>query len=312
MMASLLSFASPLRADTYPDHVIRLVVPTAAGGAMDIAARLLQPYLEQLGKPVIIENRAGASTIIGVDMVAKAKPDGHTILLTASTFTVNAAVQRKLPYDTVKDFAPIGLIGTNSLLFLVNPKVRVNNLAELVALAKANPGKLNYATPGADSQAHLLIESWCAQVGIRMQQIPYRGGAPTVMSTIAGDTQFTLMSPLAVVSQVESGALRAIATGGPERDPQFPSVPTTREAGFPDLKAVQWLGLLTTAGTPKDIVDKLNATINRALRDPDLKKKLAEQGVLVAGGTSEDFRKRIIMEVKSWTDIARAANVRSE
>ncbi len=302
-----------VRADTYPSRPIRIVVPTQAGAAQDILARLLQPYLEKsLGQPIIVENRSGASTMIGTDAVAKATPDGYTLLIVPTTFTVNAALNPKLSFDLQRDFEPITVLVKNPLLFAVNAKVPARTLAEFVALAKAQPGKLNYGTPGASTQAHLLLEMWSARAGIKLQHIPYRGGAPAALAVATGETQLVLLSPLGILPQIESGLVRAIATGGLVRDPKFPDLPTAAESGFPGFEAVQWLGLLTTGGAPKDIVQKINAEVNRALREPDLMAKLAAQGTTAAGGTPEEFKALIATEIRNWKETAQRAGIKAE
>jgi tripartite-type tricarboxylate transporter receptor subunit TctC len=299
-------------AENYPSRPIRIVVPTQAGAAQDIIARLLQPYLEKaLGQPIIVENRSGASTMIGTDAVAKAAPDGYTLLIVPTTFTVNAALNSKLSFDLERDFEPITVLVKNPLLFAVNSKVPARTLEEFVALAKAEPGKLNYGTSGASTQAHLLLEMWCARAGIRMQHIPYRGGAPAALAVAAGEVQLVLLSPLGILPQIDSGLVRALATGGLTRDPKFPELPTAAESGFPGFEAVQWLGLLTTAGTPKEIVAKINAEVNRALREPDVVAKLALLGTTAAGGTPEQFRALIANEVRDWKSIAQKANIKA-
>jgi tripartite-type tricarboxylate transporter receptor subunit TctC len=298
-------------ADNYPSRPIRIVVPTQAGAAQDTIARLLQPYLERaFGQPIIVENRSGASTMIGTDAVAKASPDGYTLLIVPTTFTVNAALNSKLSFDLERDFEPITVLVKNPLLFAVNSKVTARTLGEFVALAKAEPGKLNYGTSGASTQAHLLLEMWCARAGIRMQHVPYRGGAPAALAVATGEVQLVLLSPLGILPQIESGLVRALATGGPTRDPKFPDLPTAAESGFPGFEAVQWLGLLTTAGTPKEIVARINGEVNRALREPDVVAKLALQGTTAAGGTPEEFRALIANEVRDWKEIAQKANIK--
>jgi tripartite-type tricarboxylate transporter receptor subunit TctC len=300
-------------AQTYPNKPIRLIVPFAPGGLNDTTARLLQPHLEKaLGQPVIVDNRPAASGIVGTDAVAKAPPDGHTLLMVASSHTVVPATNSKLPYDAERDFAPIAMVGKNPLLFVINAKVAARTLPEFVALAKANPGKLNYATPGAASQSHLVTELFDQKAGITIQHVPYRGGAPAIMSVVQGETQFAVISPLASLPHIQSGALRAIAAGSPTRDAQFPDLPTVAEAGYPDVEAIQWVGLLTTAGTPKNIVERLNAEVNRALRDPDMIAKLALQGVSPADGAPAEFQKVIAGEIRRWTEVARSANIKAE
>lgn len=310
-MLAMLSMLSPAMA--YPDRAIRMIIPLPPGGVVDIVARLLQPHLEAaLGQPVIVENRAGASGIIGANTVATADPDGHTLLLVPTTFTINPAIHAKLPFDPVRGFEPVALVARNSLIFLINPALKASTLKEFVDLAKAQPGKLNYATPGASSQAQLLLELWSSQAGIRMQHVPYRGGAPAVMATVTGEADMTLIATVASLQQIEAKKLRALATGGATREPQLPEVPTVAEAGFPDVKAVQWVGLLTTGGTPKPIVDRLNTEIQRALQRSDVQASLEKQGMTIVGGPASDFGSLIEAEIKQWTDVARKANIQME
>jgi tripartite-type tricarboxylate transporter receptor subunit TctC len=298
--------------DTYPNRPVRIIVPTQAGAAQDIIARLLQPHLEKaFGQPIIVENRAGASTMIGTDAVAKAAPDGHTLLIVPTTFTVNAALNTKMAFDLERDFAPITVLVKNPLLFAVNAKVPARTLGELVALVKAEPGKFNYGTSGASTQAHLLLEMWSARAGIKMQHVPYRGGAPAALAVATGEVQLVLLSPLGILPQIEAGMVRPLATGGLTRDPKFPDLPTAAEAGFPGFEAVQWLGLLTTAGTPADIVARINLEVIRALRDPDMVARLAMQGTTPAGGTAQEFKTLILDEVRNWKDIAQKAGIKA-
>jgi tripartite-type tricarboxylate transporter receptor subunit TctC len=305
--------AAVAQTEPYPSRLIRLIVPFAAGGLNDVVARLLAPHLERaLGQPVIVDNRPAASGIVGTDAVAKAPPDGHSLLMVASSHTVVPATKTKLPYDAERDLAPVIMVAKNSLMFLVHPKVEAQSLAELIAAAKANPDKFNYASPGAASQTHLVVELLSQRAGIKLQHIPYRGGAPAMQAMVAGDTHFTVISTLLALPHLRSGALRPIATGGLARDPQFPDLPTVAEQGFPGFEAIQWIGLLTTAGTPTAIVGRLNAEANRALRDPDLIAKLAQQGLAPAGGTAEEFGRTISIDIRNWTETARAANIKVE
>src|SRR6266568_210298 len=294
IIATLLGIALGTSAygETYPHRPVRLIVPFAAGGLNDVVARLIAPYLERsLGQPFIVDNRPAASGIVGTDATAKATPDGHTLLMVASSFAVVPATHPKLPYDAERDLAPIGMVAKNSLLFVVNPKVPANSLAQFVALAKANPGQLNYASPGAATQTHLVVELFSQKAGIKLQHIPYRGGAPAMTAMVAGDTQFTAISTLLSLPQIQAGALRAIATGGLARDAQLPDLPTVAEQGYPGFEAIQWIGLLTTAGTPREIVERINAEVNRALRDGDLIARFAQQGIAPAGGSPADFQR---------------------
>lgn len=313
LLAAIAIGAPSAHAQSYPDRPIRLVVPFAAGGLIDVAARLVAPHLEKsLGQPVVIDNRPAAAGMVGTDQVAKAQPDGHTLLMVASSFTVIPATRSKVPYDAARDLAPILVVAKSSMLFLINPKVPAKSLTEFVALAKAEPGKFNYATPGAASQAHLLIELFSQKAGIKMQHIPFRGGNPAMQAMVAGDTQFTAISTLLSLPHLQSGSLRAIANGNLNREPALPDLPTIAEQGYPDFEAIQWIGLLTTAGTPKPVVDRLNAEVNRALRDPDLIAKFAQQGLVPAGGTPDDFARTIAADLKNWSETARAANIKAD
>jgi tripartite-type tricarboxylate transporter receptor subunit TctC len=315
LAALVLLVASPtsLSADTYPGRPVRLIVPFAAGGLNDVVARLVAPYLERaLGQPFIVDNRPAASGIVGTDATAKAPPDGYTLLMVASSFTVIPATRPSVPYDSERDLAPIIMVAKNSMLFLVNPKVPANSLAEFVALARAEPGKFNYASPGAATQTHLVVELFSRKAGVKLQHIPYRGGAPAITAMVAGDTHFTAISTLLSLPQIQAGALRAIANGNPTREAQFPDLPTVAEQGFPGFEAIQWIGLLTTAGTPAEVIERINREVNRALSDPDLIAKFAQQGISPAGGTPADFQRAITTDLKNWTEIARAANIKAE
>jgi tripartite-type tricarboxylate transporter receptor subunit TctC len=309
----VIASAADIRADAYPSKPVRLIVPFAAGGLNDVVARLIAPYLEHaLGQPFIVDNRPAASGIVGTDATAKAPPDGYTLLMVASSFTVVPATNTKLPYDPERDLTPIVIVAKNSLLFLVNPKVPASSVAEFVALAKANPGKFNYASPGAATQTHLVVELFSRRAGIKLQHIPYRGGAPAMTAMVAGDTQFTAISTLLSLPQIQAGTLRAIASGSLTRDPQLPDLPTVAEQGFPGFEAIQWIGLLTTAGTPGEIVERINLEVNRALRDPDLIAKFAQQGISPAGGTPAEFQRVIATDLKNWIETARAADIKAE
>jgi len=312
LAAALLTLSGPGFAQDYPTRPIRIVVPTQPGAAQDIIVRLLQPYLEKsLGVPIVVDNRSGASTMIGTDAVAKAMPDGYTLLIVPTTFTVNAALNDKLPFDPERDFEPIGILVKNPLLFSINAELPAKTLAEFVALAKARPGKLNYGSSGASTQAHLLIEMWSERAGIKMQHIPYKGGAPAALAVATNEVQFVMLSPLGILNFVEAGKVRSLATGSLQRDPTLPHLPTASESGYPGFEAVQWLGLLTTRGTPREIVAKINTAVNNALKDPELIAKLAAQGTTAAGGTPDEFKTLIATEIRNWKQTAAKAGIRA-
>jgi tripartite-type tricarboxylate transporter receptor subunit TctC len=305
--------ATQAAAQPYPTHPVRLIVPFPAGGSNDVMARLIAPHLEQsLGQPVIVDNRPAAAGQVGTEVVAKAPPDGHTLLLVASSHTVTPALNPKLPYNTEKDFAPISLINTNAMVFLVHPGVPASTLTEFVALARKEPGKFNYASPGVGSQTQLTIELLSRRAGIKLVHIPYRGGAPATLAMLSGESQFTMLAPNVLFPHIESGKLRVIASGGPTRHPRLPNVPTTTELGMPDLKAIQWVGMFTTAGTPRPVVDRLNAELNRIIRLPEVVAALEKQGVTPAGSTPEEFQALITNEIAQWSEVAREANIQLE
>jgi tripartite-type tricarboxylate transporter receptor subunit TctC len=302
-----------VRAQTYPTQTVRIIVPFAPGGLNDTTARLLQPHLEKaLGQTVIVDNRPAASGIVGTDAVAKAAPDGHTLLVVASSHAVVPATNPKVPYNIERDLAAIALVSKNPFFFVVNSKVPAKTLQEFVALVKKEPNKYNYSSPGAAGHNHLVTALFSQRAGITMQHVPFRGGAPAVRALVAGETHFAVISPLAALPHMKSGALRVLAAGGLERDKQFPDIPTVAESGYPGFEALQWVGILTTAGTPKPIVDRLNAEINKALHDPATVARFTQLGVAIAGGGSDDFHKQIVREYRNWVDVARAANIKAQ
>jgi tripartite-type tricarboxylate transporter receptor subunit TctC len=312
--AALAAFtAGAALAQTYPTQTVRIMVPFAPGGLNDTAARLIQPHLEKaLGQTVIVENRPAASGIVGTDAVAKAAPDGHSLLVVASSHAVVPATNPKVPYNIEKDLAAIALVSKNPFFFVVNSKVPAKTLQEFVALAKKNPDKYNYASPGAAGHNHLVTALLTRAAGVTLQHVPFRGGAPAIQSIVAGDTHFSVISPLAALPHMRSGAVRVLASGGLERDKQFPDIPTVAESGYPGFEAIQWVGILTTGGTPKPVVERLNAEVNKALRDPTTMERFAKLGVTVAGGSAEAFHKQIVTEYRKWVEVARENGIKAE
>ena len=300
-------------AQNFPNRTVRIIVPFPPGGLVDTSARLIQPYLEKaLGQTVIVDNRPTASGIVGTDAVAKAQPDGHTLLMVASSHTVTPATNQKLPYDTEHDLAPIAILGKNPLLFVINAKVPAKTLAEFVALAKASPGKFNYATPGAASQSHLVTELFDQRAGIKMQHIPYRGGAPAIQATVAGETEFVVISPLASLPHIQAGTLRADRGRQPRARSAISRPADDRGAGLCGVRS-------DPVGRPSH--HRRHAEADRRspqrrseprVRDPALIKNLAVQGVSPAGGTPEEFGRLISTEIRNWTAIAKAANIKAE
>jgi len=312
-LLALLSALPQAAAQTFPDHTIRIIVPFPPGGLNDNVARLVQQFMqEEFRQPVIVENRTGASGIVGTDAVAKAAPDGYTLVMVASSHTVTPATNSNLPYDTVKDFAPVGLLVRDPFLFVVGADVPAKTLAEFVALANTQPGKLNYSTPGSSSQSHFVTELFDQRAGIKMQEIPYRGGAPAMLALISGEAQFAVLSTQLSAPQITAGKIRALASGGRTRDRHFPNLPTLGEAGYPGLEALQWVGMLAPAKTPKNIIARLNAALSKILSRPDVASKFEALGMTVAASSPEDFQSLIEIEVRQWTDVARDTGMKPQ
>jgi len=280
------------QAQAYPSKPIRIVVPYGAGGGIDVISRQVGERLSQrLGQPVLIDNRPGGGTLIGAEQVAKSAPDGYTLMVTTdATMTINPHLYAKLPYDPVKDFAPITQLVFLNQLLLQNPAVPANNLKELIAYAKAHPGKLNYGSYGSGSQPHLAMEILKSQAGLYIVHVPYRGLTQTVPATIAGDVQLTFSGAASSQVFIKSGRLKALAVGGKSRLALLPDVQTFTELGFSEVPANAWFGLFAPAATPRDIVVKLHAEVVRILRDPEfVQKELIAKGYELIASTPEEF-----------------------
>ncbi len=309
----LCSNAAVAGSPSYPTKSIRIIVPFPAGGLVDAVARLVQPTIEkELGRPLIVDNRPAASGTLGSQAAARAEPDGYTLLLASSTHTVAPATSTNIPYDIERDFAPIVLVAQTPSLFVVNPKVPAATLAEFIALAKATPNKLSYASPGTASQGHLVSLLFSRRAGIDMLHVPYRGGAPAMTGVIGGEVQFGVLSMQISIPQIEAGNVRVLATGGRVRVASLPEVPTLIESGFAGFEATQWVGLLAPARTAPAIIERLNTAFNSTLQNPEVVAKLAIQGMTPAGGTPDDFARLISAELKQWTEVARQADVVSD
>jgi tripartite-type tricarboxylate transporter receptor subunit TctC len=298
---------------SYPDRPIRLLVPFPAGGSTDPVARLLaQKINEDWGQPVIVDNRPGANTIIGTEALAKAPADGYTVLLTASTHVINSLLVPNLPYDSVKDFAPVATLYRSEFLLLVHPSVPAKNLQELIALAKAKPGALNYAISGTGNANHLAGELFDMVAGVKMSNVPYKGGGPAITDLLGGQVQAMFSVPVSVIGQVKAGKLRALAYTGASRLSSLPQVPTFAEAGLPKFDMKSWTGLLVPAATPKPIIDKLSAEIAKILAMPDVKAKLEEQGQDPFIQNPEQFSALMSADRAKFGSIIRAANIKLE
>jgi tripartite-type tricarboxylate transporter receptor subunit TctC len=303
------------QAQDYPNRPIRMIVPFPAGGPTDGMARIISDRLGTvLGQTVVVENRGGgAGGSIGAKAVATADPDGYTILITpGGSLTSGPAVHKNIGYDPVKVFTPVAELIQTPLIVAVHPDFRVKSLAEVVSYAKANPGKVSWGSQGFGTAPHLLAELFKLEAGVNIVHVPYRGTAPMLAAIVAGEVQIVADPSTTCLPHVQSGRLRAIAIAGTERHPQLPDVPTTVEAGFPKLDAPFWLGVVAPAGTPRPIIDKLNAAFRDALAQPEARERLATLGADVRIGTPEEFGKMLAKELAQWTAVVKAANITAE
>jgi tripartite-type tricarboxylate transporter receptor subunit TctC len=297
----------------YPTRPIRLVVPYPPGGAIDPIARMLIQRLDETwGQPVVVDNKPGAGTLIGTDFVAKAAPDGHTLGLVATSFTVLPAVHAKMPFDPVKDFAPIGLVAYIPLMLVVNPQVPAHSISELVELAKARPGQLYFSSVGNGTSQHLAGELFKSMAGVNIVHVPYKGSGPSTMSVVGGETSMTIDTVFLMAPLIKAGKLRALASASARRAPLAPDVPTLAESGLPGYDVATWVGLLAPAGTPNDAIQKWNQHINRLLQIPEMRAQQASQGMQAAGGSPEQFGELIRSEVTRWGKVARQAGLAPE
>jgi tripartite-type tricarboxylate transporter receptor subunit TctC len=300
-------------AQAYPAKPVRLVVAFPAGGGIDSVTRLLGPKLsDALGQQMVIDNRAGASGNIGTDYVAKSPPDGYTVLRAYASHASNAALFDKLPYDTVKDFQPVSLIGAVPHILLVNPSMPVKTVPELVKLAKARPGEINYSTPGNGTPLHLATELLAFIAGMKLTHIPYKGAQPAMVSTIAGETQLTITTMVVATPLMNAGRLRGVAVLNDKRVASFPSLPTVAESGLKGTESNSWYGMLVPAGTPRPVVDRLHGAMVKALAAPDIKQKFAEQTVEISGSTPEEFDKYIRAEIAKWSKVVKASGAKPD
>jgi tripartite-type tricarboxylate transporter receptor subunit TctC len=310
---SVLLLPTLAAAEDFPDRAIRLIVPFPAGGPNDMIARVIgQRMSELLKQPVIIDNRGGAGGVFGTDVLAKAKPDGYTIALSSAGALVISPSMEKVAYDPRKDLQPITLVAKVPEMLVVATSVPASDMKELVALAKAQPGKLNFASSGPGSLPHLAGELLKLTAKIDIVHVPYRGAAPAISDLLGQQVQMAFLDLPVLLPQIKAGTLRPIAIGAPERAPEAMDVPTTTEAGMPDLVTENWYGMLAPAGTPAAAIATLNRVAIEAMRDPAVKEKLAAEGALLIGDTPEHFAGFIDAEIRKWTKVIKDADVVTE
>jgi len=307
------ALALPVRAADYPDHAIKMVVPIAAGGGTDVLARIIAQNLNsKWGQPVVVENQPGASGGIGTRAVMKAAPDGYTLLMASNGIATNGALFPQLAFDVRRDFAPIAKIGYAPLVIVVPAASPVKSLKELIALAKAEPGKLTYASAGNGSSGHLAGELLKSTARIDVLHVPYKGGAPAITDLLGERITFMPINPVEVIAHIRGGRLRALAVASDKRSALLPDVPTAAEAGLTGYEASVWWGLVAPAKTPPDIIRQLNAETNRALANPATASKLAEVGVVVTPDTSEQFAQFIKAQTELWSNVIKSAGIQPD
>ena len=311
--AALFLIAAPfsMGQSTYPTRPVRLVVPFPAGGTTDIIARATaQKLSEAWGQQVIVDNRPGAAGNIGSELVAKAAPDGYTLLMgTVGTHAINPSLYAKMPYDHVKEFAPVILVAGVPNVLVVNPDLPIKSVPELIAYAKANPGKLNFASSGSGTSIHLSGELFKAMTGVQMTHVPYKGSAPALTDLIGGQVQLMFDNLPSSLAFIKAGKLRALAVTSASRAPALPDVPTVADT-VPGFEASSWFGVLAPAGTPPEIIARINGEVTKWLATPEAKEKLTAQGANVAGGTPQDFAKHIQAETAKWAKVVKESGAK--
>jgi tripartite-type tricarboxylate transporter receptor subunit TctC len=297
----------------YPTKPIRLIVPSVAGGGTDISARLIAPRLsEYLGQQVVVENRAGAAMMIGGEAVARAAPDGYTLLMGISTLTINPSIHPKMPYDTVRDFAPVSLAVTLPNVLVTHPSLPVKTVRELIVFARSRPGQLNYGSAGVGSSLHLSMELFLSMTKLRMVHIPYKGSAPALVDMLAGQIAVMTGTMITVIPHIRGGRLRALGVTSATRSQVAPDVPSIAEAGVPGYESVQWYGVLAPAGTPREVITRIHEGVVRALQDATVRKRFLDDGVEPVGSSPEEFAALIRADMAKWAKVVKDAGIKAE
>jgi len=310
---AMLPVAGNVIAQQYPSKPIRVIVPYGPGASTDNVTRIYgQKLQEAWGQSVVVDNKPGGNTVIGSDALVKSTPDGYTILLVVNTHVINPLLIPKLPYDPVKDFAPVATIGAQEYVLGINPSVPASNLKEFIAYAKTKPGQLNFSSSGGGGLGHLSGELFNVVAGVKMQHVPYKGGAPAVTDLVGGQVQAMFSSTGAVLPNIRSGRIRALAVSGKNRLVALPDVPTFTEAGLPTFESTNWFGILAPAATPRDIVNKLSAELVRVQALADIREKLNAQGVDPFPGGPEQFAALIKTDLEKFAKIVKSANIKLE
>jgi tripartite-type tricarboxylate transporter receptor subunit TctC len=310
---TLLAVAPQSALGAYPDRPIRIIVPFAPGGGVDIMARLISDFMSKdLGKPVIVDNKPGAGTIVGTMAAASSAPDGYTLLLASTPLAINPSIYAKLPYDTFKAFTPVALIARSFDIVVVNPKLPFTSVQDVIAYAKANPGKLNFGSPGIGSSPHLAGEFFKSLAHVDMTHVPYKGSAPAITDLLGGQIQMIFSTVPAAASYVHSGQLRALAVTSAQRSAAYPDLPTVAEAGVTGFVVEGWYGLSAPTGTDPDVVKLLNASVAKAIRTGIFKTIETNEGLMFAPGTPEDFGRFVLEDAARWQNVVKSANIQAQ
>lgn len=303
------AFAQPV----YPTKPVRFIVPSAAGGGTDIVARILAPRMsERLGQQIVIDNRPGAGTMIGMELVAKAPPDGHAVLVAPTALALNSAVYKKVPYDPVRDFAPVTCMVGSTSIIVVHRSLPVKTVKELIAFARVRPGQLNYASAGIGTYSHMTVELFNFSAGLKMAHIPYKGTGPALIDIVAGEITVMAASILTSMPQIRAGRIRPLGITSLKRSAAAPDIPTVAEAGLPGFESLQWYGAVVPAQTPKEIVARLHAEFVRVLALPEIRERFLVDGIDPIGDTPEHFAAYIRDELAKWAKVAKAAGIKPE
>jgi tripartite-type tricarboxylate transporter receptor subunit TctC len=310
---ALALIAGAVSAQPYPSKPVRVLIPWPAGGSNDVVGRIvMQKVSEGTGQQFIVDNRGGAAGSIGADLVAKAPPDGYTIMVHSTSHVGNAHLYKKLPYDTLKDFTGVALLAAQPGALTIHPSLPVKSVKEFIALAKKHPGTINYSSSGNGSAPHLSMALLVSMAGINVVHVPYKGGAPQVTALVSGETQASLATVATILTHVQSGRLRAIGVSSSRRSGLMPEVPTIAESGVPGYEMSPWIGVFVPAATSKEIIARLNAEINKALKSPDVNQLLASQALDALGGTAEEFDARIKADYDKYAKLIKLTGARVE
>ena len=313
LFLAALVFSHARAQPTYPDHPVRIVVPYAPGGGTDLTTRLIAQRLTgRLGKSVVVENRPGGAGNLGVEVVARSAPDGYTLLMAGLSFAVNPALFAKLNFDAIEDFEAVSLVAKVPLVVVVHPSVKANSIPELIALAKANPGRLNYASGGIGTANHVAGELFKYMAKVDIVHVPYKGGGPALSDVTGGQVQILFNTMTSTVGFIKSGKLRGLAVTGTQRLPETPELPTVAESGLPGFEVSAWFGVMAPAKTPQAIVKRLNEEIVAITRSAEARASFAQQSAEPVGSTPQAFAAHVRGDIDKWTKVARAANLKAE